>query len=150
MLDDPTAVHHHDFIRQGANDPEVVGYVHKRGVAIADDLADHVQQARLSGDVEAGGRLVHDDQPRPTDEGKRDRDPLLLPAAELKRVTALKDRIVRELGLAQCRGDARPPVGFIRGVDGEHLVERVTDAALQRTHLCVPEPLSRSPGKSKH
>ena len=61
---------------------------------------------RLGRDVQAGSRLVEDDEPGPVREGHREPDPLLLAAGELMRVTLEEAAVVGERDLAHHLRDA--------------------------------------------
>ena len=72
LLHDRTALHHHQPVRQQPRDAEIVGHQHDRQVQPFDKAAQQVEEAGLHRDVEAAGRLVHEDQPRIADEVARD------------------------------------------------------------------------------
>src|SRR5262245_35371827 len=63
-LDDAAAIHDGDAIGVAGYDAEIVGDQDQRGAGLARQLLQQVEDLRLHGDVERGGRLVRDDQPR--------------------------------------------------------------------------------------
>ena len=63
--------------------------------------ADQVEHGRLDGDVEPGGRLVHDQERRLGDQRHRDDDPLLLAAGELVRVAPENTLGIGQVDLGQ-------------------------------------------------
>ena len=91
LLDDLARVHHPDPVAQRPDDAEVVGDEQDRGVRLGLERADEVEDARLDRRVEAGRRLVEDEQLRVGGERDGDDDALLHAARELVRV-ALGDR----------------------------------------------------------
>ena len=62
VLDRPAGVHHQDVVGQLGDHAEVVGDDDDRGVELRLQVADQVEDLRLHGDVERGGRLVGDQQ----------------------------------------------------------------------------------------
>ena len=67
-LDHAAVLHHHHAVRQQPRDGEIVGDDDRRQAEIGDEAAQQVEQARLHRDVEAAGRLVHEDEARAGDE----------------------------------------------------------------------------------
>ena len=72
---------------------------------LASQLGQQVQDLRLHGDVEGGGGLVADHDPRPQHERARDRDALTLAARELCRIALAQ--LGGEADTFQHRPDAR-------------------------------------------
>ena len=64
VLDALAAVHDQDVVGQLGDDAEVVGDDDDRGAELLLQVADQVEDLRLHGDVERGGRLVGDQQLR--------------------------------------------------------------------------------------
>jgi hypothetical protein len=64
VLDDAPGVHHADDIGVLGDDAEVVRDEHDRHVALAPGARGEVEDLRLDGDVERGGRLVGEEQLR--------------------------------------------------------------------------------------
>ena len=61
-LDGLAVAHHDDLVGDLAHDGEVVGDEDQAGAGLAADLGEQVEDLRLHGDVERGGRLVGDDR----------------------------------------------------------------------------------------
>ena len=85
-LGEPPSVHHGDPDGQRRGDGQVVRDVDNSAAVDPGDLLDRLQDASLGRHIEAGRRLVHDDEPRPVDDRHRDHNPLLLTSGELVRV----------------------------------------------------------------
>ena len=64
LLDDPAGVHHRHAIGGFGDHAEVVGNQQQRQVELALHLAQQVENLRLHGDIECGGRLVGDHERR--------------------------------------------------------------------------------------
>ena len=90
FLDDLAGVHHADPVAHRADDAEVVGDEQDRGVGLGHERADKIEHARLDGRVQAGRRLVEDEQLRVGGQRHRDDHALLHAARQLVRV-ALED-----------------------------------------------------------
>ena len=75
-LDDPAALHHHHAMRQQPRDREVMGDDNGGKPEFADEVAHEIEQPRLHRHVEPAGRLVHEHQPRCSDQIARDLQPL--------------------------------------------------------------------------
>ena len=86
VLDDPPRVHHADVVGHLGDHAEVVGDHHDRGVELALQALDEVEDLRLHGDVERGRRLVGDQQLGVVDERHRDHHALAHAAGELVRI----------------------------------------------------------------
>ena len=84
-LDGATGVHHHGAVGELGDHPEVVGDdQHARAGDVACGLQ-HLEDLRLHGDVQRGGRLVADEQVGVVGDRDGDDDPLALAAGELVR-----------------------------------------------------------------
>ena len=81
----------------------------------------------LGGDIEAGRRLVEDDERGPAGERHREGDALLLAPGELVRIPSQQFRRGLEGRLAHDLGDARVGVGHDPGVHPERLPELRAD-----------------------
>ena len=92
LLDDLARVHHPDPVAHRPDDAQVVGDQQDRRVRLGLERADEIEDARLDGRIEAGGRLVEDQKLRVRRQRDRDDDALLHPAGELVRI-ALEDRL---------------------------------------------------------
>ena len=87
-LDHLPGVHHHDLVGQLGDHAEVVGDEDDRGAELRAQGAHQLEDLRLDGDVERGGRLVGDQQLRIAGERHGDHHPLAHPAAQLMRIVA--------------------------------------------------------------
>ena len=65
-----------DLVGDVGDDAQVVGDDDDRGVELGLELPDEVEDLRLDGHVERGGRLVGDQQRGAVDQGHRDHDAL--------------------------------------------------------------------------
>ena len=97
LLDDAALVHHRHTVGDRRDDGEVVAHVDDRDPPLRAQPLDLLEDPCLGDDVEAGGRLVHDDDGRLAHERRRDRDALLLPAGELMRVAPCERGIRGEM-----------------------------------------------------
>ena len=82
-LDDAAEIHHRHLARDMLDHGEVVADEQIGEAELAPELVEQVEDLRLHGDVERGGRLVADHDARPQHERARDGDALALPAGEL-------------------------------------------------------------------
>ena len=73
----PTEIENGDPVRDVADDAEIVRDEEVRDLLLRLQLDEEVEDRRLDGDVERGGRLVADDELRVARERTRDRDSLL-------------------------------------------------------------------------
>ena len=126
-LDDASRVHDRDLGHQATDHGEVVAHVDGRHPVGTAQAADSLQDMTLGGDVEPGRRLVQHDQRRPARERHSQRDPLLLAAGELVRVTVQQFRRGVEVSLPHDLG--HPVSGTVGGpgVDLEHLPDLGSD-----------------------
>ena len=97
---------------------------------------EQLEDLRLNGDVERGGRLVGDEDLRMADEGHRDHDALAHPARELVRVVI--NAVVR-------LGDAH----LAQQLDRPRPRRRCATAAGARSPLRRPGPRSSAPGSAR-
>ena len=141
LLDEPAAVHHGDLVGVAGDDAEVVGDEDHRHVAVAALLAEQVEDLRLHGDVERGGRLVGEQQRRAAGQGDGDHHPLAHAARQLVRVLAAaggaasgmrtscssRSAVAARVARRSCRGGSRSgsaicsPI-FISGLSERHRV----------------------------
>ena len=84
--DDLAAIHHRDARADAGDRAEVVADIDHRGAQPRRELGEQVEDMRLRGDVEPGGRLVEQQRLRLAGERHRDGDALLLAAGQLVRV----------------------------------------------------------------
>ena len=87
-FDHQAAVHHHDTVRKAGHYPEVVRDPDDRHARLAPEPFHQIQDLRLNGDVEGGGRLVRDQHLRAAGERDGDHHPLAHAARELMREVA--------------------------------------------------------------
>ncbi len=83
LLDDPAGVHREHPVGDLGDDAEIVGDEHHRRAVLALETGEQVEQLRLHGDVEGGGRFVGDQQLGPQGQGHRQHHPLAHAAGEL-------------------------------------------------------------------
>ena len=93
-LDHFALVHHHDFFGHVGDDPEVVRDQQHRHLQLELQRLHQLQDLRLDGDVQRGGRLVGHQQRRTAHQRHRDHRTLAQAAGELERIGVLGlDRI---------------------------------------------------------
>ncbi len=85
-LDDLAVVHDADPVGHLAHDAEIVGDEQHGHVELGLELEQEIEDLRLDGDVERGGRLVGDEQVGLVGERHGDHHPLPLPARKLVRI----------------------------------------------------------------
>ena len=86
LFDDAARVHHRDAIGGFGDDAEVVRDQQQREVELFLHIAQQLEDLRLHGDVERGGRLVGDDERRPARQGDGNHHALPHAARQLMRV----------------------------------------------------------------
>ena len=105
LLDDLAGVHDADPVTHRPDDAEVVRDQQDRSVRLGLETAHEVENARLDGRVQAGRRLVEDEELRVRCERDGDDDPLLHPAGQLVRVALRDPARIRDLDpLERCQG----------------------------------------------
>ena len=85
-LDDLAGIHHRDLVADLGDHAEIVGDQDDRGAARRLQLAHQIEDLRLQGDVERGGRLVGDQELGIAGQRHRDHDALAHAAGELVRI----------------------------------------------------------------
>ena len=108
LLDDAAGVHDHDPVGDVGDHAQVVGDEQDRRADLDAQVAQHVQDAGLDGDVQRGGGLVGDEQLRSAGDRHGDHDALPHAAGELVRVLAHAPG--RAAGCRPCRA-VRWPAG---------------------------------------
>ena len=88
LFDDLAGIHHHDALRGLGHHAHVVGDQHHRHAEARLHVEQQVEDLRLDGDVQRGGRLVGDQQLRLAGERHGDHHALAHAAGELVRVVA--------------------------------------------------------------
>ena len=86
VFDDLGRIHHRDGVRRFGDDGQIVRNQQNAQAGVGLDFLEQVQDLRLDGDVEGGGRLVGDQQPRIAAQGHGDHDPLPHAAGHLVRI----------------------------------------------------------------
>ena len=149
LLDDLAGVHHADAIAQRPDDPEVVRDEQDGGIGLGLERAHEVEDAGLDSGVQAGRRLVEDEELGVGGEGDGDDDALLHPARQLVRV-ALGD-LFRVGDLDTLQGLERAFLGLLLALaedrEGfDHLrpdlrrrVERRAGILVDHRHVAHPE-----------
>ena len=120
LLDETARVEDADALAHLRDHAEVVADEERRGVELVLQVGDQVEHLRLDRRVEAGRRLVEDQERRVLGERHRDQDALLHPARELVRIA----------------GHHRLGIGDL------HLRERLVSPA--RAASAFEEPLTRN------
>ena len=85
-LDDFAGIHHRDLVADFGDHAEIVGDQDDRRTTGGLQLAHQVEDLRLQGDVERGGRLVRDQEARVAGQRHRDHHALAHAAGKLVRV----------------------------------------------------------------
>ena len=85
-LDHAALLHHHHAVAIGGGQAEIMRDQDRRHAALLGELDDQVHDGLLRGDVEAGGRLVRDQELRIAGERQRDHDALAHAAGQLERI----------------------------------------------------------------
>ena len=86
LLDDARRIHHVDAVGVARDHAEIVRDDDQRDVELARQILHQLEDLRLDGDVERGGRLVGDDELRIAGEPDRDHHALAHAAGELVRI----------------------------------------------------------------
>ncbi len=107
-LQQAAGVHHRHAVAGPGYHAQVVGDQDHRRPTGPLQAADQVEDLRLDGDVEGGGRLVGDDQVRLGNEGHGDDDALPHAAGQLVRETARPRGRILQADLGERRLGARP------------------------------------------
>ena len=135
LLDLAPGIHHDDALRGLGDHAEIVGDEDHRGAELALQVEDDVEDLRLDGDVERGGRLVGDQHLRIAGERHGDHGALAHAAGQLVRIFP---RALLRLGNAH---QAQHLDGLVAGLlpaeslvqqqhlgdlaaDGQHRIER--------------------------
>jgi hypothetical protein len=124
LFDQLARVHDADPVADPDHGAEVVADEQDRRVDALPEVPHEVEDRRLHRDVEAGGRLVHDEEGGLRDQRHRDDDPLLLAARELVRVAPEHRLRVWNLHLGEHPEGAAARLGLTDPVVGHrHLHE---------------------------
>jgi hypothetical protein len=132
---DLALVHHRDAVGHAGDDGEVVGDEEKAHLLLGHEVLEQVEDLRLRGDVERGGGLIGDQEPRVQRDGRGDADALPLAAGQL-----MRDRRRGRYGTGRRgrggRGRWRAPAAVGLAVDGERFGHLVADGLhrVERRH----------------
>ena len=135
LLDDPAGVHHQDAVRQVHDGANVVADEQHREALLLLQLAHPFEDRALHDHVQAGGRLVQQNELRVVDQGEREVHALLHAAGELMGVGA--DEAVVNQDQVEHLLDPLSDLGAAsRGVQLDGVAELVLDAHhwVQRIH----------------
>ena len=100
-LDDLAVLHHADPVGIAADDLQIMGDQQQRQPALGPQPRQQLQDLRLDGDVQRGGRFVGDQQRGIVGQRHRDHDALPLAAGELVRERVQPMLGIGKAGLAQ-------------------------------------------------
>ena len=137
-LDDPPQVHHRHPIRGLRDHPEVVSDEQDRHAELGHQLLHQIDDLRLDGHVQRGGRLVRDEELGMSGERHRDHRPLAHPTGELEGVLVEAPPRV---------GDPHPFEHLHRVVAGRTL--RHVGVQLQLLHHLVADGQARSEARHR-
>ena len=115
VLDHVAGMHDDDARRALAGERQIVGDEDRRHAHLAGEIVDQIHDHRLRGDVEAGGRLVGDQQRRLCRQRDRDHDALAHAAGHFERIGLGAPRRIGDADRAQhLDGLRRAPRGAAR------------------------------------
>ena len=86
LFDDAPGVDDHDLVAQLGDDAEIMGDEQDGQAEVVPQRSQEVENLRLNGDVERGGRFIGDEQLRAADQGHGDHHPLAQAARQLMRI----------------------------------------------------------------
>ena len=118
-------VHDHDIVRHLRNDTEVMGDQHDGRIDLVLQAAEQVQNLRLDGHVQCGGRLIGNDELRRTSQCHCDHDTLPHTAGELVRVHVVNALAVRDTDHLE----------ELNGASLDRFLGRVLALLVERGHL---------------
>ena len=141
-LDDLAVIHHAYPVGHLAHDAEIVGDEQHRHVEFGLELEQQVEDLRLDGDVERGGRLIGDEQVGLVGERHGDHHPLPLAARELVRIGVEPALGVVDADLVEQIEHARPRCAVRQtAMDLEHLADLLLDGVkrVERGHRLLED-----------
>src|SRR5262249_20165073 len=147
-LDHAAAMHQHDFAGEPLGLAEIVGRHHYLDAARG-DLSDHVLDRLGRGGMEAGGRLIEQEDLRLLGERGGERKPLLLAAGELARWPALEPvktderaelKRVGSASRARHAGGGERIADIARGAAAKHRRPLEYDGAMRGCRLLAAAP----------
>ena len=106
-LDDAALLHHDHVVGDAPHDVEIVGDEQERHAELRLQVLEQLQDLRLNGDVERGGRLVGDEKVGTVGERHGDHHALALAARELMRIGAEPLGRIDDADLGQKLDDPR-------------------------------------------
>ncbi len=105
---DLAVIHDHDLVGHVGDHAEIMGDHQHRHAELGLEIRHQLQDLRLDGDVERGGRLVGDQQRRPADQRHGDHRALAQAARKLERIGLQRALRIGKAGQAQ-HLEAPPP-----------------------------------------
>ena len=142
LFDDDAVLHHRDAVGDLGDDAEIMGDEQHRRLAALLQVADQLQDLRLRGDVERGGRLVGDQELRVERQRHRDHGALALAARQLMRIGFRRHLGIGNPHVRQQRQHPCVDLGLRQvGVDRKHLADLVADGAqrIERRHRLLED-----------
>src|SRR5579884_1405824 len=150
-LDDLAGVHDRELVAHARDDAEIVGDEDDRDRRPLLQFLQKIEVLRLDRHVEVGGRLVGDDQPRPTRQGDRPDDALTHAARHLMRVFPHAHRRRRDAHGVEQLAHSLPQPPAVNGavvvgrladlpVDAEQRVQRRHRVLQDRRDLGAADP----------
>ena len=128
LLHQAAGIEHADALAHLRHDGEVVGDEEHRRAELRLQVGDQLEHLGLDGRVEAGGRLVEDQELGIGGERHRDDDALLHPAGQLVRVALQHGDRIGDLDALERLARALPRLRPRRAPDREDLCDLVADA----------------------
>ena len=142
VLHDSAAIHHDHPVRDSSEQREIVRHPDHGQSRIALQLLDQIDDFRLNGHVEGGGRLVGDEYARLAGEGHGDAHALPHAARELVRILA---HALRRIGNSHLGQKLRGALLRVSGRQGEMQTQHFGDLAADGEHR-----IQRRQGILKH
>ena len=142
LFDHDAMLHHHDAVGDLGDDAEIMGDEQHRRLLALLQVADQLQDLRLRGDVERGGRLVGDQKLRVERQRHRDHGALPLAARQLMRIGLRRNLRIGNPHVRQQRQHPCVDLGLRQvGVDRKHLRDLVADGAqrIERRHRLLED-----------
>ena len=124
-------LHHDHAVAIGGREAEIVRDQDGGHAALFRQLHDQIHHGLLRGDVEAGGRLVRDQEPRIAGQRQRDHDALAHAAGQLERIGVVALARAGDLDLLQRLDRLLAAIGDLRLLHmlAQHVLDLVADLA---------------------